>query len=250
SLPGKEPEITEGEIAGEGDAEVPVETDISYEQQEDSIDPELLRVFFADADKRIESLDGYLHSKGDDQPKLFDVMRSMHVLRGSAETGGLPALAQLAEVIEDIFESIRNLRISIEGDLREDLEIASNTLYEALQRARYQPEKPAVETRDIVGSLREHHAQLAQNSLRQRVASQAMVAFTDESIGFLERIERALNAWFDAPEKTDQLEMANDGLAILADTARDVSAGAMLDAVEALEEWVTKVHSAGVEPWK
>src|SRR5699024_8629950 len=63
SLPGKEPEITEGEIAGEGDAEVPVETDISYEQQEDSIDPELLRVFFADADKRIESLDGYLHSK-------------------------------------------------------------------------------------------------------------------------------------------------------------------------------------------
>src|SRR5690625_1215940 len=126
--------------AGEGFAEQPgkgPETDADQaagDQEEEKADPELLRVFFADADKRIESLDGHLHGQGDAQPKLFDVMRSMHVLRGSAETAGLPALAQLAEVIEDIYESIRNLRISIQGDLREDLEKAGNILYEALQQ--------------------------------------------------------------------------------------------------------------------
>lgn len=259
SVSGDEPGATEEAAGPEQQEEVAKKTETSdvgqeaaaaTEQDKAEVDPELLRVFFADADKRIESLDGYLHNTGENQPKLFDVMRSMHVLRGSAETAGLPALAQLAEAIEDIFESIRNLRTTIYGVLREDLEKASNTLYEALQRARYQPDKPAIETGEIVVALQEHHANLAQNSLRKQVASDAMVAFTDEGIGFLERIERALNTWFDAPEQTDQLEIATDALAILADTARDVSAGAILDAVEALEEWVTWVHSVGAAPWR
>jgi len=119
---------------------------IADTQEEDPVDPELLAIFFEEADEILEDFDHNLQSWSGDRDNgehLDNLLRGLHTLKGGARLAGLGPLGDITHDYESELIGLQNTSQTLTDTQFDAIQDRYDELVESLTRARRSDADPA-----------------------------------------------------------------------------------------------------------
>jgi chemosensory pili system protein ChpA (sensor histidine kinase/response regulator) len=119
-------------VIPEGEAEV----EAVEESFQSDVDPELLEIFFEEAEELVNSISVSLDAWEDDRDNLLQVaelQRDLHTFKGGARMSEINAIGDLAHELEDLYEGLSLGNLSASNQLFELLHICHDRLSDMVQ---------------------------------------------------------------------------------------------------------------------